>query len=88
MSSHLCDKTICEVIREFILKQFPLARQKDIGNEDSLLYDGLIDSMGTLDVVMFLEEHFELVLDDEDLVMDNFATISTLAKFVESRLPC
>ncbi|MCP4782957.1 MAG: acyl carrier protein [Fuerstiella sp.] len=76
-----------DTIRSFILDQFPLARQKNLTDDDSLLHDGLIDSMGTLDVVMFLEETFDIVLEDEDLVMDNFATVSTLAEFVESKLP-
>ena len=75
-----------DAIRSFILDHFPLARQKSLTDDDSLLHDGVIDSMGTLDVVMFLEETFDVVLEDEDLVMDNFATISTLAEFVESKL--
>ncbi|MCP4508881.1 MAG: acyl carrier protein [Fuerstiella sp.] len=76
-----------DTIRSFILDQFPLARPKNLTDDASLLHDGLIDSMGTLDVVMFLEETFDIVLEDEDLVMDNFATVSTLAEFVESKLP-
>lgn len=74
-----------ESIRDFIMEQFPLARQRDISNEDSLLDDGLIDSMGTLEVVMYLEETFNILLEDEDLVMDNFASITTLAEFVEAK---
>jgi len=88
MNTKLSDATTSDVIRKFILQQFPLAREKSIGNDDSLLHDGLIDSMGTLDVVMFLEERYQLVLEDDDLVMENFATISTLTRLVESRLPC
>lgn len=86
MNARLFDATTSDVIREFIVQQFPLAREKFIGNDDSLLHDGLIDSMGTLDVVMFLEERFQLVLDDDDLVTENFATISTLTRLVETRL--
>ena len=72
-------------IRAFIMEQFPLALEKQISDDDSLLHDGLIDSMGTLDVVMFLEESFQIELDDEDLVMDNFASINSLAEFVHSK---
>ena len=75
-----------DAIRDFINEQFPLARQKALSDTDSLLHDGLIDSMGTLDVVMFLEETFEIELDDDDLVMDNFASIRRLAEFTDSKL--
>lgn len=87
MSTTISSTDVRDAIREFILNQFPLARQKQISDGDSLLHDGLIDSMGTLDVVMFLEERFQLVLEDEDLIMDNFATVATLAEFVEAKLP-
>lgn len=74
------------VIREFIMKQFPLARQKQVSDDDSLLQDGVIDSLGTLDVVMFIEERFGLVLEDDDLLSDNFESISRLSNFVEGKL--
>jgi Acyl carrier protein len=74
------------VIREFIMKQFPLARQKQVSDNDSLLQDGIIDSLGTLDVVMFIEERFGLVLEDDDLLSDNFESISRLSNFVEGKL--
>lgn len=74
------------IIREFILKQFPLARQKQIGDDDSLLEDGIIDSLGTLDVVMFIEDRFGLTLEDSDLLSDNFESISRLASFVDAKL--
>ena len=76
-----------QAIRDFILDQFPLARQRQLGDDDSLLHDGLIDSLGTLDVVAFLESHFAISLSDEDLVSENFGTIEILTNFVESKLP-
>lgn len=75
-----------QAIRDFILDQFPLARQRQLRDDDSLLHDGLIDSLGTLDVVAFLESHFAISLSDEDLVSENFGTIEILTTFVESKL--
>jgi len=85
MTTTHTDSETRDSIREFVLEKFPLARQKRISDDDSLLHDGLIDSMGTLDVVMYLEETFDILLEDDDLVMDNFATIATLAEFVEEK---
>ncbi len=85
--SHLQQtSTRLPIIREFILKQFPLARQKQIGDDDSLLEDGIIDSLGTLDVVMFIEDRFGLVLEDSDLLSDNFESIARLTSFVDNKL--
>ncbi len=77
-----------DVIRDYIRQQFPLARQKEIRDDDSLLEEGLIDSLGVLEVVAFLESQFNILLSDEEMLSDNFETISTLSAFVDSKTSC
>ncbi|MCG6155286.1 acyl carrier protein [Rubinisphaera margarita] len=74
-----------ESIRDFIYKQFPLAQEQQLGETDPLLQNGVIDSLGTLDVVAFLEEEFHIVIDDDDLVAEHFESISTIANLVASK---
>jgi len=47
-----------EPIREFVLKSFPLARKKGITASEKWLESGVLDSLGILDLVHFLEEKF------------------------------
>ena len=47
--------------------------------------DQLIDSLGILDLVAFLEETFGVQASDEDLNPENFDGIATLVRFVESK---
>ena len=73
-------------IRQFILKQFPLARkQSSSEDESSLLESGIIDSLGVLDLVSFLEKEFEITICEEDLLADNFETIARMTAFVQSK---
>ena len=72
-------------IREFVLTRFPLARERNPGDGDSLLDSGIIDSLGILDLVTYLEETFEVVAEDEDLSPENFDSIDSLVRFVESK---
>ncbi len=74
-----------ERIRHFILNQFPLARQRDIGDEDPLLRTGIIDSLGILEVVVFIESEFGITIADEDLVPEGFESIATMARFVDGK---
>lgn len=74
-----------ETIREFVLQRFPLAREVNPGDEDSLLDAGIVDSLGILDLVTFLEESFGVTAQDDDLNPENFDSIATLVRFVESR---
>ena len=76
---------IIEGIRKFILERIPKARQLKVGNDEKLLENGLLDSLGMLDVVTFLENEFHISADDEDLTPENFQSIDTMSAFVLSK---
>jgi len=70
-------------IREFILQKFPLARKRKVANCDNLLESGIIDSLGVLEIVTFLQQEFTVAVADEDLTPENFQNIECMAQFVE-----
>lgn len=71
------------VIRDFIIENFLFGnRDAPLGNEDSLLQKGIIDSTGILEVVSFIEEKFMITVEDDDLVPQNLDSIRRLADFV------
>ena len=72
-------------IRSFILKKFPAARRLDLKDDLPLLESGIIDSLGVLDVVGFLEQRFNVKIDDDELTPDNFANIKRLVSFVQKK---
>jgi acyl carrier protein len=72
-------------IQEFILKRFPLAKKRDIGESHKLLESGIIDSLGILDLVSALEKDFGITISDEELVPENFQTVVDIAAFVASK---
>jgi acyl carrier protein len=76
-----------EQIRSFVLEKFPLARKRGIGFQDDLLQSGIVDSLGILDLVTFVEQSFGIILNDEELLPENFQTIERLSIFVQSKIP-
>ena len=72
-------------IHEWVTQNFPLAQQRNVGLDDSLLDSGIIDSLGTLEVVQFLESEFEIILTDEEMMADHFETINSIANLVVSK---
>jgi acyl carrier protein len=72
-------------VREFVLEKFPQAKKRNLKDDLMLLESGIIDSLGVLDVVQFLEEAFSIKIDDEDLTPENFATLQTIVSFVEHK---
>lgn len=73
-------------IRNFILKKFPLARKQNVQDSDALLEKGMLDSQGVLEVVLFIEQEFGVIVEDDDLVSENFQTIERIAGYVQSKI--
>ena len=72
-------------IREFILDKFPLARKQQLKDSDALLESGILDSLGVLDLVHFIEQKFSITVADDDLVPENFQTIDRIAIFIGNK---
>ena len=72
-------------IREFILTQFPVAKKKKIKDDDVLLESGIIDSLGVMEIVNYIAERYELDIDDDDLVPENFNSVQAIAEFVNQK---
>lgn len=66
-----------------MLQKFPLARKRKVTNQDNLLESGIIDSLGVLDLVTFLQQEFSVAVADDDLTPENFQNIERMAQFVE-----
>jgi acyl carrier protein len=79
-------ESVEERIRGFILQQFPAARSRDIGTADSLLTQGIIDSLGVLEVVTFLEKEFRLTISEDELLSDHFESIAQIARLISQKL--
>ena len=78
-------QTIEDRVRDFVLKQFPLARKNGLKPAEQWLESGLIDSLGILDLVHFLEEEFKVQVTDEELLPHNFESLQAVAAFVRSK---
>ncbi len=76
---------ISSLIRDFLLEKFPLARKQELKESENLLEGGILDSLGVLDVVAFLEGEFGISVTDEELVPENFQSLERLAAFVQSK---
>ena len=74
---------IIDKIKTFLGQQFPAT--KNVGNEDPLLKNGLIDSLGILEVVTFLENEFGITIVDEELSPENFESVRSLSAFVQQK---
>ncbi len=74
-----------DVLREYVVGQSVAAEADEIRDDDDLLTNGLIDSLGLLDMVGFIEERFDLEVADTDLTVSNFRSLKDIANYLEAR---
>jgi len=70
-----------EQIRSYIER----THGKTVGNDDSLLDSGILDSVAIFELVSFLEDTFGIKIDDESIIPENFETVTLVAAFVDRK---
>jgi acyl carrier protein len=79
--------TISNKIEKFLLTEIAadLGKQSLDPDED-LLDQRIIDSLGILKLVVYLEEANGIKVNDEDVVPENFQSINCMVRFVEQKM--
>lgn len=69
-------------VRQFIKENFYAAGSVELSDDASLLDLGIVDSTGILEVVAFLEDTFEISVEDEEMLPENLDSIQNIVAFV------
>ena len=73
-------------IRYYVLETFMFTDDEDqLTNDASFLEEGIVDSTGVLELVLFVEETFGITVNDEEIVPDNFDSVEKLTRYVRIR---
>ena len=76
-----------EMIREFILSDLVTdGKGETIQDDDSLIASGVIDSMGIINLLGFVEEKFSIEISSDELLPENFETLSTITNLVNRKI--
>lgn len=73
-------------LRRFVVENYLFGKDEQLGNDDSFLDNGIIDSTGILELVMFLQKTYDIEVYDEDMIPENLDSINRLAAFVELKV--
>ena len=73
-------------LRHFILENYLFTDdQAALNDDDSFLDGGVLDSMGILELIDYLDEGFGIKVEGDELVPDNLDSINSLIKFISSK---
>ena len=73
-------------VRKFIVENFLFWDGEMLKEDTSFLEEGIIDSTGILELVMFLEETYRIEIEDEELVPENMDKLRNIARFLDRKL--
>ena len=73
-------------IKTFIAENFMFSSNGfDVGENESFLDAGVVDSLGVLELVTYVEETFAIQVADEEIVPDNFDSVAKLSAYIKRK---
>jgi acyl carrier protein len=73
------------VIKEYIREELMNGSNGELDESENLLAAGVIDSLGILRLVSFVEEKFGIEVPDEDVTIDNFQSVKAMSDYIASQ---
>ena len=74
-------------LKEFVTSEFMYEQDsKSLSPDLDLLNQGIIDSMGILDLVSYMEKTFNIQVTDEEITPNNFRNLKALTQFVQAKV--
>jgi acyl carrier protein len=74
-----------ESVRKFMVENFLFGDGSGLEEGTSFLDSGIIDSTGILELVTYLEEAFEVTVEDDEIVPENLGSIANIASYLKRK---
>ena len=78
--------SVIEAVRKFLVEQEYIKPAELIDESESMLERGMIDSVGVLNLVAFLEDRYEIKIEDDDLMPENFDSLAAINNYVRKKI--
>ena len=73
-------------LRTLILESYLFTDDdSELDDEDSFLDTGILDSMGIMELIAFLDDEFGVKVAEEEMIPENLDSISNLLKYLSAR---
>ena len=71
-------------LRSYIAEEL-LDGEVELSNDDNLLADGMIDSVSVVRLVSFIDSEYDFSIPHEDLTVENFRSVDSLATYLSGK---
>jgi acyl carrier protein len=73
-------------IKNFIVENYLFGDGQNLQNNTSFLESGIIDSTGILELITFLEENYNIRIEDDELIPENLDSINNVSRFLQNKM--
>ncbi len=73
------------IVRKFIVENFLFGESDNIKDTTDMFKESIIDSTGILELISFIEMTYGIRIEDNEMVQENFNTISSINKFLKTK---
>lgn len=75
-----------KIIRQYILGNLLFTEDEStLQDNDSFLDQGIIDSTGVLEIILFIEETFDIKVNDDEMLPANLDSVDNLTAFINRK---
>jgi acyl carrier protein len=75
-----------QLVRRYVLENFMFTDDESaLQDSESMLDKGIIDSVGALEIIQFLEESFKIKVKDDEMLPENLDSVDNVVAFVERK---
>ncbi len=74
-----------DIIKDFIINNFLFGEDNGFNGDTSFLEAGIVDSMGILELISFLEETFNIKIEDDELIPQNLDSLNNIVNFLKKK---
>ncbi len=75
-----------ENLKNFVVNNFLFGKGNLLEYETDFFEKGIIDSTGILELVCFVEETFNITVQDDEIIPENFSSLTKLDKYISQKL--
>ena len=72
-------------VRDFVVENFLFGDKGSLQDDTSFLDEGVVDSTGMLELIMFLESTYDIKVQPEEMIPENLDSVSRVARFLAKK---
>lgn len=73
------------LVRTFIVDNLLFGDDAGLEDDTPFFAEGIVDSTGFLELVLFIEETFEIRLEDDEVIPENLDSLNLIDRFLEGK---